>query len=312
MPVAAHALVGLTVALATQPSRRDHGTGSFGQWSLLMVTLAYVPDVVGEAGMLAGWRSTAVVSHSLLFAIVAAVAIAPLVRRSGGGGTRGFLLALFSLLAHDAMDILQSPGRAPLWPLPFRVGIGTWIPASLSGEVGVCLVPLICAAVYQYRTSPIRLGTARDWVALGALGLIGVGAVTASELRDRRERDLRRAYALAESGEYEAALEACASADKWPSPARPGRIDYVSAMAWWGLGQTTTAEQLYLRSYEADPDYIWTVADLAAMYAESDAPLAERRQRAERWLAVLNDRFSEHPARPRLIARVQRRLGQER
>jgi hypothetical protein len=238
--------------------------------------------------------------------------LTPLVARAGGEGTtRAFLLVLLSLLVHDAMDILQLPGRrAPLWPLPFRADVGMWIPSTFGGEAAVCLAPLIVAAGYRYWRQPIRLGGRRDWVALSAVALIGTLALTASELRDRRERDLDRAYVLAEGGQHAEALAACESADRWPSSARPGRIDYVRAMAWWGRGEPAKAEELYLRSYAADPDYIWTVADLAALHAEADAPLAERRQRAERWLIVLSERFRDHPARPRLIARVERRLAQ--
>ena len=133
-------------------------------------------------------------------------------------------------------------------------------------------------------------------------------ATTASNVRDGRQRALIRARALAESGQFKAALEESATADAWPYPTAPGRVDYVRAMAWWGLGRNDRAEEFYLRSYAADPDYIWTVADLTALYASSDEPVEQRKRKTTPWLMILQDRFRDDPALPRLVARVEREL----
>jgi hypothetical protein len=135
-----------------------------------------------------------------------------------------------------------------------------------------------------------------------------VVAVAASEVRDSRERALIRARALAESGQFNAALEESTTADAWPYSTAPGRVDYVRALAWWGLGRADLAEHFYLRSYAADPDYIWAVADLAALYASSDEPVEQRKGKATPWLMILQDRFRDDPALPRLVARVEREL----
>jgi hypothetical protein len=45
-------------------------------------------------------------------------------------------------------------------------------------------------------------------------------------------------------------------------------------MRTWG-----SPRKHYLRAYQADPSYFWTVADLAVFYASSDEPLEVRRRR---------------------------------
>jgi hypothetical protein len=277
------------------------------------VALAYVPDVVAQLGVAAGFRSAPDISHSVVFAIASAALLAPFVGRACAlRVSHGFAMAVISLVVHDGMDIVQSSGRIPLWPLPFRVDFGIWIPATFSGELLLCLPFLIAAVAWRWQRVGWRLPTRVDWASLTAVGIIVCLAASTSALRDRRERDLSVARNLAETGHYEAALEACATAERWHSPAAPGRVDYVRAMSWWGLGRADRAEDLYLRSFQADPSYMWTVADLAVLYASSDAPLEQRQRKAEDWLLILRDRFPNHPAVPDQIERVQRQLARPR
>ena len=313
MPVVGHAVAGLALAALSDDAQPTVGPQPFGPRALLLVGLAYVPDIAAQLGMSAGLISAQVVSHSLIFAAVFAVVTGPVVARMTRLSlVQALALSLSSVVLHDAMDIAQSPGRMPFWPAHVVVDIGTWIPSSLRGEALVCLPFLLAAFAYQWRRKALQSPSRRDWASLTAVVLVVAAAAVASELRDRRERDLIRARALAESGQYQAALDACAVADRWPSTAAPGRIDYVRAMSWWGLGRDEMAEELYLRSYGADPGYIWAVADLAALYASSSAPIEERTRNAERWLTVLRERFPGHPALPQLIARVQGRLERTR
>ena len=309
MPVVGHAIAGLVFATSLDGAASKVKPAPFGRWAFVLVALAYAPDVVAQLGVTVGFRPAAVISHSLVFAAATAALLAPFVGRvCAVTVSRGFALALISLVLHDGMDMVQSPGRMPLWPLPFEVDLGTWIPATFEGELLSCLPVLIVAIVRRWRRRGWRLPTRVDWASVTAVGIIVCMAATTSELRDLRERDLTEARNLAENGDYEAALEACATAERWPSPAAPGRVDYVRAMSWWGLGRADRAEEMYLRSYEADPDYIWTVADLAVLYASSDVSRAERRRKAELLLIVLQDRFPGDPALPRLVARVRQRL----
>ena len=313
MPIIGHALAGLAVASWGEASGRIVKPHAFGRRVLLLVALAYLPDLTSQAGVLAGFRGASVIGHSLLYATALSLLLAPLVARiSRLSFGQSAALVAFSMAVHDGMDILQSPRRMPLWPLPLVVNVGRWIPSTLQGELIACLPLLGAAVAYQWWKHRLRIPSRRDWVGLSVVVAIVVAATVASEIRDRRERALNRARALAESGQFNAALEESKSADGWPYPTAPGRIDYVRALAWWGLGRTDLAEQLYLRSYEADPDYIWVVGDLAALYASSDQPVEERTRRAAPWLTILRDRFPEDPALPRLVARVQRELATTR
>jgi hypothetical protein len=313
VPVVGHALAGLAVAAWSDGSQRVVGPESFSQRVLIFIGLSYIPDIATQLAVIAGFRSASIISHSLIFAVGASVVLAPVIARATAlSGRQAAVLVVFMALLHDGMDILQSPGRMPLWPIPFVVDIGEWIPATLQGEVLVSLPCVLVALTYQWWKRGFRVPARYDWVSVIAIVSIVASASIASEMRDERERDLIRGRALAESGQYQAALEACAMADRWPSTAAPGRIDYVRAMSWWGLGRIDLAEELYLRSYDADPGYIWAVADLVAMYASSRAPHEERSRKAERWLAILRERFRGHPALPGLTARVERNLAESR
>jgi hypothetical protein len=307
MPILGHALAGLAVASWGEGSGHIIRPQPFGQRVLLLAALAYIPDITAQLGVLAGFRDASLVGHSLMYAAVISVLLAPLVARAAGLPFRhAAALIAFSIVLHDAMDILQSPRRMPLWPLPIIVDVGRWIAPTLQGELLACLPLLGAAVAFQWRKRGFHTPTRRDWASLSLVATIVVVGTAASEVRDRRERALIRARALAEAGQFKEALEACATADAWPYPTAPGRVDYVRAMAWWGLGREDLAEQLYLRSYAADPDYIWAVADLAALYASSDETVDERKRKAARWLMILQERFRDDPALPRLIARVER------
>ena len=310
MPVVGHAIAGLTLAAVVDPPRAGTSSLPLGVWALLLVALAYLPDIAVQAGVLAGVRSLTIVSHSLLFALAVSAALAlPLARLLRTGAAAAFVLVLASLLLHDAMDMLQSPGRMPFWPIRLRVDAGRWIPSRLPDEILACLPPLLVAVTVRWRRLWPRTSLRRDGAALAAAAGIVILAATVNQTRGQRQRDYRQARQLAESGQYRAALEACARADRWPSTAQPGRIDYIRAVAWLGLGDRARAEQFYLRSYDAEDGYIWAVADLALFYADSTAPIEERRAQAGHWLTILRTDFPRHRALPRLVERVERRLA---
>ena len=82
----------------------------------------------------------------------------------------------------------------------------------------------------------------------------------------------------------------------------------MRAEAWLGLGDRARAEQYYLKSHRAAPDYFWTVADLAVLQASGDGSAAERATRAKPWITLLKSSFAGHPALERNLQRVQRAL----
>src|SRR5687767_360287 len=245
MPVIGHALAGL--ALAAISGRDDAPSGSMRRRTLSLVVLSYAPDLASLL-MSGRGRATAVaVSHSWLVAIAASAVLTPVAARwLGMTRAAGFAWTLGAIALHDGMDILQSPGRMPLWPWPWTPTIGPWIPSSLRGEVLACLTVLVIVVFVAARNGRVRLSVSPDWLTLVGVSTILLAAGVVSDLRDRRERDVSRARALAESQRYAEALVACDTAERWPSPAAPGRVEYIRAMAWWGLGERRKAETAYL------------------------------------------------------------------
>src|SRR5262245_19534939 len=123
MPVLGHAFAGLAIGVATKPSTRrgaqPRGIGASSLWWLpAVVTLAYLPDIVGQLGLAAGWSDARLLGHSVMFALAVSPAIAAmLVWMTPASFLRAFVIALVSLLVHDALDLAQATDRAPWWPL---------------------------------------------------------------------------------------------------------------------------------------------------------------------------------------------------
>jgi tetratricopeptide (TPR) repeat protein len=161
------------------------------------------------------------------------------------------------------------------------------------------LDPAICGEGYGPRV----------WLGRGFIVAVVLAAAITHSLRDRREAQLETGRALVEQRAYSAALEVLAQAERWPPTVNPGRIDYVRAEAYAGMGDRRRAEAYYLRAYEADPMYFWTVADLAVFYASSSEPAAERRRLIAPYLSRLRTEFARDPALPEILARVEGRLA---
>lgn len=282
---------------------------SVERWVFALVALAYVPDVGSQLGLLAGQPAARIAAHSVWFGALAAAVLAYPVSRFLRVRLRlASAVALASIAVHDFMDLLQSSDRSPFWPVATRaVDWSGWIPSSLRGEL-LLFGPMAAVAVWLLSRQLRWRRHSRAWTWLVAVAAIVGAAGTMSVLRAARERQLVRARALAESGQYSAALDVCRLASRWPSIGRPGRVDYVRAVAWTGLGDRARAEQFYRLSYAEDPTYIWTVADLAYLAASGTGPDVVRRQRAEPWLMLLRTEFSAHPAADRLAAKAERYL----
>jgi len=138
----------------------------------------------------------------------------------------------------------------------------------------------------------------------------GLGQFRIHAMRDRRERQLRAAkYLVEQQHAYREALVLLDQAERWPSPAKPGRVDYLRASAFLALGDRLRAERYYLRSDEADPGYFWTVADLALFYASGAQPVDVRRQAAAPYIARLSGTFARHRETRDTLRRVEQRLG---
>lgn len=332
MPVLGHAFVGLAIGVSTKPSARGRseppGSGAASAlWVPAVVVLAYLPDIVAQLGVIAGWSDSRLLGHSVMFAVAVSPAIAAvLMRLARVSFPRAFVTALVSLLVHDILDLGQATDRAPWWPLsdrPIGSDLGL-IPTDLLREAAVfggLLVAFLGLRRLAHRqagqsavhpTVPGNSHAPLVWLGRGFIVAVVLAAVVTHSLRDAREAQLETARDLVEQRAYQAGLEALARAEPWPSTTKPGRIDYLRGEAYAGMGDRQRAEVYYLRAYRADRTYFWAVADLALFYASSEAPVAERRRLAAPYLRRLRSEFAGHAALPEVLARVERKLAVSR
>jgi hypothetical protein len=330
MPVLGHAFVGLAIGVSTRRSDRQHsaprGIGAASAlWLPAVVTLAYLPDIVAQLSVIAGWSDGRLLGHSVLFAVAVSPVIAVvLMWLASVSFLRACVTALVSLLVHDVLDLAQATDRAPWWPLSdrhvgFELGL---IPTGLLHEAAVfggLLLAFLALRHAAHRWT--GQSTVNPWISgEGQVPLVWLGrafilavvlaAAVTHSLRDARDSQLEAGRALVEQRAYQAALEVLAGAEPWPSTTKPGRIDYVRAEAYAGMGDRPRAEAYYLRAYLADPTYVWAVADLALFYASSGEPIAERRRLAAPYLNRLRTEFAGHPGLPEILARVERKLAE--
>jgi hypothetical protein len=127
-----------------------------------------------------------------------------------------------------------------------------------------------------------------------------------------REAQLEQARRLThEYHAYQTALATLNLAERWPSTAKPGRIDYLRAWTYEQLKDRKRAEFYYLRSYHADPSYFWTVADLVLFYASSAGPELDRRRAAAPYLSRLREDFSNHQQLHEVLNQVDQRFARD-
>lgn len=328
MPVIGHAFVGLATASCTgrsttTPRSVPVAPRGFALWLLIVVTLAYLPDVMSQLLSLAGWRHARVASHSLLFALVASALIVPaLTRLVPLSYRRAFAISLFSIAAHILLDALQATDRMPLWPASSQqIGFGrAVIPTDLGGELllfGSAFLIVLAVRKFGLRAQVRECdesisnpeGNRSVWISRGAIAAIVFTAATVHHFRDLREFQLDRARRLVERGDYTGALTLLETTRRWPSTVNTSRIDYTTAEAYAGLCDWLHAERYYLRAHEADPTYFWALADLAVLSASADLPIQERRRQAAPYVAALKRRFPDHEALSRTLARIDRKLA---
>jgi membrane-bound metal-dependent hydrolase YbcI (DUF457 family) len=328
MPVLGHAFVGLGIGMAIRPvirgpSQTPGVEARSPLWLPAIVAIAYLPDVVTQVALLAGWSDGRLFAHSAMFAVAVSPAVAALLMRLAAVPfVRAFLVSLLSLLVHDVLDLLQATDRTLWWPLSDRrVGIDLVLlptdsvrEAAMFGALLLVFVALrhVMRPRAAQRTLDLSLpskGYARRvWLGRASIVAIVVAAALTHELRNVRESQLEAGRALIHQGAYPAALEALGSAEQWPSTAKAGRINYLRAEAYAGMNDRRSAEVHYLRAHWADPGYLWAVADLAVFYASSNHPPAERRRLAAPWVKLLCTDFVAHPALPDVLAHVERKL----
>ncbi len=326
MPVIGHAFVGLAAGISLKPRRLP--SSFFGQllyrlWLPTSIFLAYVPDIASHLMALAGIRTGRLIAHSFMFTAVAALLLALLFHRIRFFSiAKAFMISFGAILGHILLDIGQSTDRIPLWPFSIRV-VNFHLPdfpVGLYSETlffGLGFISFL--AIWKTMIAPRLLSQERHhesafarmltWVARILTGLIVLAAVLTHSLRDMREDKLYEAHALLGKKDYNGVLAAVAQADAWPYTAKPGRIDYLKASAHNGLWHKNLAEQYYLQSLQAAPDYFWSVADLAIFYSVSDKSVHKKKQLITPLLIHLKTKFADHKELTAHLERIKQGLG---
>lgn len=326
MPVIGHTLVGLATAIQFEPGPdrdgRSPGPIALALWLPIVVVVSYVPDILSQLGSMAGLGRASLAGHSLSVGLLAGALIGAIwARATGMSRARLMAIAIGSIFFHDLIDILQATDRAPFWPFSTRiVTVGVLLPRR-SVQEGLLFLVLFVAFVLWRQSCGRSLGqlpalvgvrpSASSWLvwaARAAIILVLLTALGTRTLRSRRERAAREAAQLNARGRYADALRVADTADRWPWPVRPGRLDLIRGEAHEALGQPDVAERYFLRAYDEDPTNFWAIADLAEFYAASGAPAAERRRRVQPYTDELRSRFTRHDQLGSVLARVDRKL----
>lgn len=325
MPVIGHAFAGWAVGVCTLRWKVSDTSGGMkaALWIPANIALAYFPDVFTQLLAFTHWSGARLMSHSLLFAVVASGLLAiPLARIGSLSLHKGMATALILILSHDLLDLAQHTDRMPWWPFHAQaMSLGPpLIPSdpikeavlfALAFAVGCGLHYVRTGTQKQRYTEPVQYVHNRHlWAGRMASAFMILAAVGTLCLRDSRERSLYEAHELLARKDYKGVLKAAEQAERWPSTARPGRIDYLKAAAFEGLGDLSKAEHHYLESVQADPGYFWSVADLAYFYASQDRSVLERQALLTPHLDLLKKDFKTHPDLPRYLDRIGERLGE--
>jgi hypothetical protein len=114
-------------------------------------------------------------SHSLVAALVWAIATMLIVRAIAPGSWRPAAFAGALVVSHWVLDVVSHRADMPLWPGSARLGLGLWqsIPATLVVEIAMYAIG---AGLYLTATRAIdRLGRTLPWILIVLLLAIYLG-----------------------------------------------------------------------------------------------------------------------------------------
>ncbi len=322
MPVIGHAFVGIGTAMCTKTMLRPSLGATL--WSPIVVVLAYLPDILNQVAMLGGGGDISIVTHSICFAIIGSLLLGFGLAKLGMVSVRGGVVICFlSLAIHDVLDLMQSTNRQPWWPISDRLVGGAWrenpiSPMTEAVWFGVAFAVFLAGrSILKKRrgrqTDDMSKGSSTPnsvvWVNRTLIVLILFAASATHYLRNDREKAYTEVRQAIEQHQYTAALAAAERAERWPSTAKPGRLNYARGEIYTATGDRGRAEAAFAKAFMTDPCYFWGLADMAAFYASSGEPAAARRQRVEPFLKRLKQEFADHEALPRNLARIERKLN---
>lgn len=316
MPVVGHAFVGVATALTVpqRPKAAEPRRGP-GGWLAALVALAYLPDIVGHGSTFLGFSDWRPASHSVLMALLATAALAPVLAWAFEiGHGRAAAIVFGSVMGHDVLDFLQGSDRVLGWPfLDQRVRLRfNVIPEGAIGEAfffSVAFVAFLAARVSAGKTSSLggwRRGSWRGGLVAGVILLAAVASHVSTTLR---EREVDTVEHLLRSHDYAEALRHLDRLRYWPTPRRSSEVERLTVRALLGKGDRAAAEERLLAAARAAPDDYRLVADLALFYASSDAPEDERRRRVAPYQARLEQEFAQRRDVRRVLAQVEERLA---
>jgi membrane-bound metal-dependent hydrolase YbcI (DUF457 family) len=346
VPVVGHAFVGLATGLVSAPQYTNEHSPRLADgnlWLASSLVAAYLPDILAHIISITGWQQARFLTHSLLFALLFSIGAAALLHKFVPvSRNRLFGLVFFSLTLHDLLDLLQSTDRVPFWPFTDSpiAAVFDFFPQRLFSELlifGAAFCAFLAAYMFvksrSWRAapsyvarnpplSPLAKGVGgfgnrlpwkirgkSDWIGRAVICMIIATALLTHGLREKREHSLYEAHDLLARHEFKRALEVADSAENWPSTAKPGRVDYLKAVALAALGERNAAKDHFLRAYRSDPYYFWCVADLAVFYASSELPLAQRRRMASPYMDTLRTRFADHRDFAQYLKIIQEHLA---
>ena len=320
MPIIGHAFVGVATAVAFPVSadRPPASARSEATWVVAMLACAYLPDIASQALRFLVVGDPRQPAHSLAFAVAVSVPAAwALSHLAGDRYPRVLGVVLASVLVHDLLDVLQSPGRMPFapfssWTADFEPVLprGARVETVLFGGAALGVVVIRAHHLGVTGRGPRTwLGIDRMLVLafLAAMAVLPVALYT-HHCRNLRERQAFRATRYLHAGDPARALRTLDEAGRWPGVARPARLDHLRAEALSLLGREAEAESLYLRAREGDPTSFWILADLAQFYAASSRPEGERRRLVAPLVRELDARFYSHSRYREVVDRIECRL----
>ena len=219
-----------------------------------------------------------------------------------------FLISLFSILAHDLLDLIFAPERFFLWPFSnWRSGSDYSLPPlSLTEEI-LIFGSLYCISWLMYRfwidkrdSQPPRCNTIRQqylvWLSRSMVIMIFICAGMIHYLQNIHGEQFQQAKnILQKTKNYPYALALLEEAGSWPYGPAFTWVNYFKAQAFWGLGNTRQAERYYHESLAEDPWNLWSIADLALLYASGKEDAEQRRSRAEPYLKKLRTKYADNP-----------------